>query len=127
MGEVSCSVQTVPEDRGCEEIVEVDKERLVSLLEAVRSLRRAVFQVEQELLDALTAEQLRHGAPDSKGGNTPVEWFTLAELGTWLKVSRTTAYRLIRDGYVPVYRIGRITRIRRHDIERWLEEEGRSH
>lgn len=104
----------------------MNKERLDSLLEAVRSLRTSVFQLEQELLNALTAEQLHHDALDSKGGNTPHEWFTLAELGGWLKVSRTTAYRLIRDGRIPVYRIGRTTRIRRRDVERWLEDECRS-
>jgi excisionase family DNA binding protein len=82
--------------------------------------------MEQELLSALSAKQLRRDLPESQRGNTPDEWFTLAELGDWLKVSRTTAYRLIREGHIPAYRVGRSPRIRRRDVERWLEDEGRS-
>jgi hypothetical protein len=65
----------------------MDREQLTNLLEAVRSVRAGVFQMEQELLSALSAEQVRRDAPASRGGNTPDEWFTLAELGEWLKVS----------------------------------------
>src|SRR5919107_2392493 len=104
----------------------MDRNRLSTLLEAVRSVRAGVFQMEQELLSALSAEQVRRDAPASRGGNTPDEWFTLAELGSWLKVSRTTAYRLVRDRHIPSYRIGRATRVRRRDVEQWLEDEGRS-
>ncbi len=104
----------------------MDGERLVTLLEAVRSVRVAVFRMEQELLSALAAEQVLRAAPESQRGNKPDEWFTLAELGDWLKISRTTAYRLIRERYIPAYRIGRATRVRRRDVERWLEDEGRN-
>jgi hypothetical protein len=74
----------------------MDRERLVSLLEAVRNTRAGIFQMEQELLSALTAEQVRRNAPESHRGNTRGDWFTLAELGDWLKVSRTTAYMVDR-------------------------------
>ncbi len=104
----------------------MDRARLGNLLEAVRSVRAAVFQMEQELLSVLSTEQVRRDAPENRDGSTPDEWFTLAELGDWLKISRTTAYRLIRERRIPAYRIGRATRVRRHDVERWLEEEGRS-
>ena len=104
----------------------MDRERLVALLEAVRNTRAAVFQMEQELLSALTAEQVRRDAPESRGGDTPEEWFTLAELGAWLKIGRITAYKLIQERRIPAYRIGRATRVRRRDVERWLEDEGRS-
>jgi excisionase family DNA binding protein len=93
-----------------EEIFEMNRERLTNILEAVRSVRAAVFQMEQELLSALTAEQVRRDAPESQRGNTPDEWFTLAELGEWLKVSRTTVYRLIREKRIPAYRVGRSPR-----------------
>ncbi len=45
--------------------------------------------------------------------DTTNEWFTLAELGEWLKVSRTTAYRLVSSNELPGYRIGRTIRVRR--------------
>ena len=103
----------------------MDREHLVNLLEAVRGVRAAVFQMEQELLNALTAEQQRREASERQPGDKPDDWFTLAELGAWLKISRTTAYKLIREKSIPAYRIGRATRIRRRDVERWLEAKGR--
>jgi excisionase family DNA binding protein len=102
----------------------MEKDRLVDLLDAVRGVRAAVMQMEEKLLSALAAEQ-GCNITEAQRSDTADEWFTLAELGDWLKVSRTTAYRLIRDGHIPAYRIGRITRIRRRDVERWLEEEGK--
>jgi excisionase family DNA binding protein len=108
------------------EIFEMDREHLNRLLEAVRGVRVSVLQMEQELLSALSAAQIHCDAQESQRGNTPDEWFTLTELGDWLKISRTTAYRLIRDRHIPAYSIGRATRIRRRDVERWLENEGRN-
>jgi excisionase family DNA binding protein len=55
---------------------------------------------------------------ESSSGNMPDEWFILAELADWLKISRTTAYRFIRERRIPAYRIGRATRVRRRDVER---------
>jgi excisionase family DNA binding protein len=104
----------------------MDRVQLTNLLEAVRSVREAVFRMEQELLSALTSEEVRRDAPESHRSNMPDEWFTLAELGDWLKDSRTTAYRLVRDRRIPSYRVGRATRVRRRDVERWMEDEGRS-
>lgn len=49
----------------------MDRERLVNLLEAVRSVRAGVLQMEQELLSALTADQVRRDARESQYGNTP--------------------------------------------------------
>src|SRR5215204_6927145 len=100
----------------------MDREQLTNLLEAIRSVWAGVFHMEQELLSALSAEQVRRDAPASRGGNTPDEWFTLPELGEWLKVSRTTAYRLVSSNELPGYRIGRAIRVRRMDIEKWLME-----
>jgi excisionase family DNA binding protein len=108
------------------EVLEMDRNRLSSLLEAVRSVRAGIFQMEQEVLSALSAEQPHGEAPESRRGNAPDEWFTLAELGDWLKISRTTAYRLVRERDIPAYRIGRASRVRRSDLERWLEDAARS-
>jgi excisionase family DNA binding protein len=93
----------------------------------VRSVRAAFFQMEQELMSVLSTELRRRDTRGDRNVNTPDERFTLAELGDWLKTSRTTAYRLVREKHIPAYRIGRATRVRRSDVERWLEEEGRTY
>ena len=104
----------------------MNRQILVNLLEVTRNVTESVSQLEQELLNALTADQVHRDAAEAQRGDKPDDWITLAELGDWLKISRTTAYRLIREKHILAYRIGRATRIRRRDVERWLEDEGRS-
>ena len=60
---------------------------------------------------------------EGQRSDTQESWFPIAELGNWLKVGRTTAYKLLREGHIPAYRIGRATRVRRRDVEQWLEDE----
>lgn len=52
-------------------------------------------------------------------GDSP--FLTLGEVLRYLRVNARTAYRLIRTGELPASRIGRQWRIRRSDLEQWLE------
>ncbi len=52
---------------------------------------------------------------------TEKEWFTTDELIRWLGLGRTKTYELLRSGEIPSYKIGRVRRIRRKDVEAWLE------
>ncbi len=49
------------------------------------------------------------------------EWFTTDELVRWLGLGRTKTYEMLRSGEIPSYKIGRSWRIRRSDVEAWLE------
>jgi excisionase family DNA binding protein len=49
------------------------------------------------------------------------EWFTTEGLVRWLGLGRTKTYELLRSGELPSYKIGRVRRIRRRDVEAWLE------
>ena len=49
------------------------------------------------------------------------EWFTTDELVHWLGLGRTKTYEMLRSGEIPSYKIGRLRRIRRQDVEAWLE------
>jgi excisionase family DNA binding protein len=49
------------------------------------------------------------------------EWFTTDELIRWLGIGRTKTYELLRTGEIPSHKIGRVRRIRRRDVEAWLE------
>lgn len=49
------------------------------------------------------------------------EWFTTDELIRWLGIGRTKTYELLRTGEIPSYKIGRVRRIRRRDVEAWLK------
>lgn len=46
---------------------------------------------------------------------------TIAELSTYLKIPKSTLYKLVREGKVPCQKIGRHLRFRRETIDRWLE------
>jgi len=48
--------------------------------------------------------------------------FTPEEVAELLCVSRYTVYRLIEQGNIPSVHIGRLRRVRKVDLERWMEE-----
>jgi excisionase family DNA binding protein len=53
------------------------------------------------------------------------EWLSATELGEWLGIGRSKAYALLRDE-IPAHRIGRSTlRVRRDDVEAWLQSNRR--
>jgi len=59
-----------------------------------------------------------------QGVSTPAEkeWLTIGNLQDWLGLSRSKTYELIRTGEIPSYKIGRVLRLRKQDVEQWLEQ-----
>jgi excisionase family DNA binding protein len=51
------------------------------------------------------------------------EWYALSELQAWLGISRSKSYEIIQPGpdSLPAFRIGKTIRVRRQDVEDWLE------
>jgi len=47
---------------------------------------------------------------------------TIEELADYLKVSKSTLYKLAQEGRVPGQKVGRHWRFRRETIDRWLDE-----
>jgi excisionase family DNA binding protein len=52
----------------------------------------------------------------------PDEVLTIEELASYLKVPKSTLYKLVREGKVPCQKIGRHWRFRKRAIDNWLEE-----
>jgi excisionase family DNA binding protein len=46
---------------------------------------------------------------------------TIAELAAYLKIPKSTLYKLVREGEIPSQKIGRHWRFRKGAIDRWLE------
>lgn len=44
------------------------------------------------------------------------DWLTVEEVGTYLRISRTTAYKMINDCTIPSVRLGRVLRISKHEL-----------
>jgi excisionase family DNA binding protein len=49
------------------------------------------------------------------------EWLTLAEVQRVLALGRTKTYELVATGEIPAIRIGRVLRVNREELDRWLE------
>ena len=51
------------------------------------------------------------------------EVLTIDELAAYLKISKSTLYKLAREGKVPSNKVGRHWRFQKRMIDRWLERE----
>jgi len=52
----------------------------------------------------------------------PGEVLTIVELSTYLKIPKSTLYKLVREGKIPSQKVGRHWRFRKQAVDRWLEE-----
>ncbi len=50
------------------------------------------------------------------------EVLTIEELAGYLKIPKSTLYKLVREGKIPSQKIGRHWRFRKGAIDHWLEE-----
>ena len=46
---------------------------------------------------------------------------TVDEISDYLKIPKSTIYKLVREGKIPAQKIGRHWRFRKEAIDRWLE------
>jgi excisionase family DNA binding protein len=51
----------------------------------------------------------------------PSDVLSIEELSAYLKIPKSTLYKLVREGKVPCQKIGRHLRFRKEAIDRWLE------
>ncbi len=52
------------------------------------------------------------------------EVLTIGELAAYLKIPKSTLYKLVREGKIPAQKIGRHWRFPKWAIDHWLEETG---
>lgn len=52
----------------------------------------------------------------------PGDVLNIEELAAYLKISKSTLYKLVREGKIPSQKVGRHWRFRKKAIDRWLEE-----
>ncbi len=53
--------------------------------------------------------------------NKEHEFLSPEELRVWLGIGRTKCYEILSHNEIPSYKIGKIRRIKRADVEEWLE------
>ena len=52
----------------------------------------------------------------------PDNILTIDELSDYLRISRSTLYKLAQEGRVPCQKVGRHWRFRKETIDRWLDQ-----
>jgi len=58
---------------------------------------------------------------EKEGPEMTDEVMTIPEVAEYLKVTRQTVHRLMKDGKIKAFKIGRSTRIMRSEIERFIQ------
>lgn len=53
--------------------------------------------------------------------STGDRWMGVPETAAYLGVIQRTVYRLINTEKIPAYKIGRVIRLKREDVDAWLE------
>jgi excisionase family DNA binding protein len=53
------------------------------------------------------------------------EFLTINQLSEYLSIKRSTLYSLVETGELPHYRIGRLIRFKKQDIDAWMENHRR--
>lgn len=61
------------------------------------------------------------GGGGTLGGTDAPEWMSSAEAAAYLGVNARTLYRLIEEDGLVAYRIGRVIRLQRADVDEYLE------
>jgi excisionase family DNA binding protein len=60
---------------------------------------------------------------EQSGTLTTLQMLTTDDVLGYLRINARTVYRLIRTGELPAVRIGRQWRIRRSDLDTWLDRQ----
>ena len=81
------------------------------------SIRLGHRQIRQRSAGRRGRIQRRSGPP------TENEFFNISKLSLYLNIKESTLYTKVQIGELPHYRIGRLIRFKKADIDRWLEEQ----
>ena len=55
-------------------------------------------------------------------GKEPESIMTIEEVADYLKIPKSTVYKLAQEGKVPCQKVGRHWRFRKDTIDKWLDE-----
>lgn len=76
------------------------------------------------MLEAVGDEADEEAATEKEKAALGQEWFTPAEACDYLRIGQTYMYYLLRTGEIPSVKVGRLRRVRRSDLDKFME--GRS-
>ena len=104
-------MNTDHEQRSLEQL----KEALQAHHQALELLESALVEFEESISEE---SALRQQAGDQRGG---VELLSIPQLCQELGMGKSWIYRHLRSGEIPSVRLGRSIKVRRHDLDEYLE------
>jgi excisionase family DNA binding protein len=96
-----------------------DNNHLQRLKRALATHRQALEELESALLEF--KEAVEGDVPD-RPESRDLELLSIAQVCQRLDMGRSWVYRRIHEGEIPSVRLGRAIKIRRADLEKYLEE-----
>lgn len=86
-----------------------------SILMMSRDPRKAVDD-----MHPIVEDQFAGDTGSRKADEEPEIWLTVEEVESYLRVSKTTIYKMIREGAIPAARVGRALRIGQRELNKAL-------
>ena len=96
-----------------------DKDQLGRLKRALAGHRHALEELESALLEF---EEAVEGEVPDRPESHDLELLSIAQVCQRLDMGKSWVYRRIHEGEIPSVRLGRTIKIRRADLENYLEE-----
>ena len=85
--------------------------------QAFEAHRRALDELEKAILEGFEHQQLRQNGP---------QLLTIPQVGQQLEVGRSWVYEQISSGHIPSVRLGGNLRVKREDLEEYIQKNRRS-
>jgi excisionase family DNA binding protein len=96
-----------------------EKDQLGRLKGALANHRQALEELESALLEF---EEAVEGEVPDRPDSRDLELLSIAQVCQRLDMGKSWVYRRIHEGEIPSVRLGRTIKIRRADLENYLEE-----
>lgn len=88
---------------------------------ALPARRGPVVESTQEVAVVESPPPTPGDQPQPPAGGDALDLLNINEIAAALRVSRMTVYRLIRDGRLPAFRVGKSLRVHRRDLTAYLK------
>ena len=96
-----------------------DEDKLGQLKRALANHRHALEELESALLEF---EEAVEGEVPDRPDSRDLELLSIPQVCQRLNMGKSWVYRRIHEGVIPSVRLGRTIKIRRADLENYLEE-----
>ena len=101
------------------------KRALEPLREALESHHRSLEGLESaliELEETFNEPEQRQGRPQAQPGAGGLDLLSITDVCQELGMGKSWVYRRIQSGEIPSVKLGRNIKVRREDLERYLED-----